>query len=58
MERAEKQFYSVKEVATMLGVTRNAVYIRVQKGEIPHKRLGTRILIPKKFIDENFLAEG
>ncbi len=48
----ETKFYSVKETAQILNITRAGVYGLVKKGKIPHLRLGDRILIPKKFIDE------
>lgn len=36
-----KQLYSVAEVARMLGVTKEAVYYMIKRGEIPTIKLGT-----------------
>jgi excisionase family DNA binding protein len=47
----QKQFYTVSEIATILGITRNGIYGYVRKGLIPHVRLGDRVLIPKSFVD-------
>lgn len=40
------QTYSVHEVAALLGVSRNKVYASVRRNEIPHRRLGRRIIFP------------
>ena len=47
-----KKYYSVKEVAEILGVSKSFVYSAVHKGEIPHKRILGRILIPVTFIED------
>ena len=47
-----KKFYSVKEVATILGVSKSLIYAGVQKGKIPHRRIMGRILIPASFVDD------
>ena len=34
-----KKFYSVKEVAAILGVSKSLIYAGVQQGKIPHRRI-------------------
>jgi len=49
--------YTVEEVATILGVLRNAVYAAIHRGEIPRIKVGGRIVITKAFVDR-LLAEA
>ncbi len=51
-----KKFFSVKEVAEMLGVSRSLVYDKVCKGTIPSRRVGRRILIPASYVEEILAA--
>lgn len=46
-EQPERLTYSVEEVATVLGISRAFAYEAVQRGDIPHLRIGRRILIPR-----------
>jgi excisionase family DNA binding protein len=39
--------YSVDEAAELLGISRTSAYEAIRKGEIPHIKIGKRILIPK-----------
>lgn len=43
----ERQVFSVSEVASILGLGRGAVYQAVAAGQIPHRRIGGRILVPR-----------
>ena len=43
----ERLTYSVEEAALALGISRAGAYEAVQRGEIPHIRIGRRVLIPK-----------
>ena len=54
---SEKAIMSVDTTAIMLGVSRNSAYSAVQRGEIPHIKIGKRILIPNIAI-ERMLAEA
>jgi len=45
-----KKFWHVKELATYLGVSKSLIYSRIEKSEIPAKRIGARILIPASFV--------
>lgn len=37
-----KPLYSIQEVADMMGVTREAIYQRINRGEIPAIKCGTK----------------
>lgn len=39
--------YSVDEAAELLGISRTLAYEAIRKGEIPHIKIGKRILIPQ-----------
>ena len=42
---------TVEEAAKALGISRAFAYEAVQRGEIPHIRIGRRILVPKAQLD-------
>ena len=44
---SEKVVLSVSETARILGLSRNSTYQGVFTGEIPHIKVGKRILIPR-----------
>ena len=46
MSVAERKAYSVPEVADILGVSVDTVYEMVRSNDLPHKRLGRRIIVP------------
>ena len=50
-KKPAKHFWTVKELAEYLNVSRSLVYDRVYREEIPCRRLGARILIPASFVD-------
>lgn len=47
----ERHMITVKEVAAYLGVHTDTVYCMVKLNEIPHLRMGNRILFTKDSID-------
>jgi len=47
----ERLVYSVDETAEQLGVNRKSVYDAVKRNELPHIRVGHRILVPKVALD-------
>jgi excisionase family DNA binding protein len=51
---AERVALSVREVAQLLGVHRNTVYSQIQRGAIPVVYVGTKPLVPRRWIDEQF----
>ena len=54
-ESVKKRFYSVKELADILGVSKSLIYEKVCRNELPCKRVGKRILIPYDFVEQAFL---
>lgn len=46
MQTSERLTYGVKEAAELLGLSKNSAYQACLKGEIPHLKIGKRILIP------------
>lgn len=47
-----RRVWSVEEAAQLLGVSRAHAYELVARNELPHVRLGRRIVVPKHVIDE------
>ena len=47
-----KNFYNVKELATLLGVSKSLLYEQVYRGSIPVRRIGRRILIPQSYVEK------
>ena len=47
-----RRVWSVTEVAVVLGISRVHAYDLVAQGEIPHVRLGRRIVVPKVAVEE------
>lgn len=43
---------SVDEVAGLIGVSRAAVYNAIHDGEIEHIKLGRRVLIPRRAVED------
>lgn len=48
----ESMVYSVDDIQVMLNINRNKAYEVAMSGEFPAKKLGRRIVIPKKTFDE------
>lgn len=44
----QKLVLTVEETAKKLGISRDLAYKSVNKGIIPHKRIGRRIIIPRE----------
>lgn len=47
----KSRYASIQELATILGISRIAVYKKVRKGEIKSVRVGRSFAIPRKYID-------
>lgn len=43
--------YTVEETAEKLGVSRNATYEALKRGDLPSIRVGRRILVPAAALD-------
>lgn len=52
----EKLAYNMKEVAEILGISKSLAYEMAKKGELPVIKMGTRILVPIKRLEEMFDA--
>lgn len=50
----EKLAYNMKEVAEVLGISKSLAYEMAKKGELPIIRMGNRILVPIKRLEEIF----
>ena len=52
----EKLTYSIKEVAEALDVSSSLIYRDIKNGtcELPYRRVGRRILIPIKALEDYF----
>jgi excisionase family DNA binding protein len=58
MVTSERLTYSVREAAELLGLSKNSAYQACLKGEIPHLKIGKRILIPKAQLERLLLGNG
>jgi len=47
LKGSERLTLTVKETAQILGLSRNSTYQGISTGEIPHIKIGKRILVPK-----------
>lgn len=47
----DKQFFSIRQTAEALQVSGLTVWRKIQTGEIPHARIGKRVLIPDLFFE-------
>jgi hypothetical protein len=54
---SERLTYDVVEASRILGLSRNATYQACLTGQLPHLKIGKRILIPKIIISR-MLAEA
>lgn len=48
----ERRVWTVSEAALVLGISRAHAYELVARGELPHLRLGRRIVIPRHALEE------
>ncbi|HEY3673061.1 MAG TPA: helix-turn-helix domain-containing protein [Acidimicrobiia bacterium] len=53
----ERLVWSVEEAGRRLGISRAHAYELVARGDLPHLRLGRRLVIPKQAL-ESLLAAG
>ena len=54
----ERLTYNVSEAAKLLGLSKNSAYQACLKGEIPHLKIGKRILIPRAQLDRMLNEAG
>jgi len=53
----ERLTLTIEETAKLLGIGRQLAYDRVKTGEIPVIKVGRRLLVPRRAL-ENLLAKG
>jgi len=44
------QFITIKDIVMTTKLSRQTIWRKLKNGEIPHKRLGPRVLIPIAFL--------
>jgi excisionase family DNA binding protein len=52
MPAANSRVWTVSEAAVLLGVSRAHAYELVARGQLRHVRLGRRVVVPKRAVDE------
>jgi excisionase family DNA binding protein len=52
MNESNKLTLTVEEAAALLGISRGLAYELVAKGDIPSLRLGRRIVVPRRRIEQ------
>ena len=52
----ERVTFSVEETAQILGISRALAYTLVRRGAIPSLRLGRRIVVPRRAVDDLLAA--
>jgi excisionase family DNA binding protein len=50
-ENLERATLTVEEAAKICGLSRGSAYTAVRKGQLPHVRIGARILIPRAALE-------
>ena len=58
MATDERLTYNVREAAKLLGLSKNSAYQACLKGEIPHLKIGKRILIPRAQLERLLLGNS
>lgn len=44
--------YTVEQAAQLIGISRAAAYEAIKKNEIPHRKIGRRIVVPRNQLQE------
>ena len=52
-QKGQKKYFSISEASKVLRVARITLYRRAQAGEIPIKRIGSRIMIPASYVESS-----
>lgn len=50
--QADRLVWSVEEAGQQLGISRAHAYELIARGELPHLRLGRRLVVPKRAIEK------
>ena len=54
----ERQTYTVRETAEVLGIGLNSAYEAIAQGQIPALRIGNRLLVPRAALKERLAAQA
>jgi len=54
----ERRAISISEVAKILGISRQAVYLAAKRGDLPVIRLGKRLLVSSAVLERMLDADG
>lgn len=57
MDPKRKKYYSVTELAEKLGLSRVAVFKKIQKGQLPAEKIGRAYAIPVEHADKLLKGE-
>lgn len=49
---------TVAELGRLLGISRKTVYEAAARGEIPHLRVGRRVIFPRAAVERWFALQG
>ena len=60
MKKTERQaeFLRISELAKVLGVHPSTLYKAVERGEVPHTRVGGSVLIPRSYLEQKRAEAG
>lgn len=50
--------YTVEQAAALLGVSRSAYYEAIKRGELPARRVGRRLVVPRAQLEAWLNREG
>ena len=56
--RDEQLWLSPRQVARVMGVSESVIYTSLHDGSIPHRRLQTRFLIPRAWVEGQETGEA
>lgn len=51
-DQVDRLVWSVEEAGRQLGISRAHAYELIARGELPHLRLGRRLVVPKRAIEK------
>lgn len=46
--------FTVPEVAKMLRIGKSSLYAAIERGEFPHVKIGSRVLVPRNELEKMF----
>lgn len=50
--------YTVPEAAALLGISNWTAYEAIKRGDLPHRKIGRRIVVPKIQLDQWLATQG